>query len=230
MAHSPEPQQGFWASLQGEQRAALTRAGSRRTYAPGRVLLYRSDGSGDVLVVWSGLVKAVARVGDAQQVVLALRGPGDIVGELANINGGRRSATVVAVNRVEAFVVRREEFARFLGRYPDAANSLHRTVVGRLCEADRDRLAAASMSVGQRLARLLLKIAHRHGVPAPGGVRRIDQLSQDDLAACIGGARRTVAREIGEWRTRGIISTERRSVIIHEPDVLRRIAGRYAPP
>ena len=86
------------------------------------------------------------------------------------------------------------------------------------------------MTVGQRLARYLLKLVWRHGVPVPDGSLRIDQLSQEDLAACIGGGPRTVAREMGEWRKRSIISTERRSVIVHEPAALDRIAGRHAPP
>jgi CRP-like cAMP-binding protein len=204
--------------------------GSRSTFTAGSTLLADDDHSGDVLIIWSGLIKAVVRVGDGRQVVLALRGPGDIVGELTNINGGPRSAAVVAVNRVEALTVRRDDFAAFLRRHPDAADSLHRTVVERLREADRDRLAAASMTVGQRLARLLLKIVRRHGAPVQGGGLRIDQLSQRELAACIGGAQRTVAREMRLWRKRNIISTERRSVIVHQPTSLEWIAGRYSPP
>ncbi|TMM34378.1 MAG: Crp/Fnr family transcriptional regulator [Actinobacteria bacterium] len=229
-APSPEPQRGFWATLSKTECDALIEAGVRSTFAPGSVLLAHHDSSGDVAIVWSGLIKAAVRVADDKHVVLALRGPGDIVGELAHINGGRRSAAVIAVNRVEALIVPRDRFTELLGRDRAAADSLRRIIVDRLCEADRDRLAAASMTVGQRLARYLLKLVWRHGVPVPDGSLRIDQLSQEDLAACIGGGPRTVAREMGEWRKRSIISTERRSVIVHEPAALDRIAGRHAPP
>ena len=230
MARGPEHDHGFWGTLDSTGRDALVQAGSRSTFPAGSVLLAHEDRSGDVAVVWSGLTKAVVRVADGKQVVLALRGPGDIVGELAYINCGRRSAAVVAVNRVDALTVPRDQFTGFLNQHAGAADSLRRVIVERLCEADRDRLAAASMSVGQRLARLLLKIVLRHGVPAPDGGLRIDQFSQEDLAACIGGAQRTVAREIGAWRNRRLISTERRSVTVHQPAALERIAGRHAPP
>jgi CRP-like cAMP-binding protein len=230
MAENIQPQQGFWAALHEDEQAALAAVGTNSTYAPGRYLLHDSDGSRDIAVIRSGLVKAVARGGNAQQVVLAIRGPGDIVGELANINGGRRSAAVVALNRVDALAVRCDAFTAFLNAHPYAAQQLHRTVVDRLCEADRDRLAAAWMSVGQRLARFVLKVINRYGVPSRCGGRRIDQLSQGELAACVGGGRRTVAREIGDWRMRRIVSTDRRSLIVHDQKALSRIAGRHAPP
>jgi CRP-like cAMP-binding protein len=229
LASLPGPGRGFWGTLDKAEQERLTDLGLLSSFAPGNVLLARSDCSGDVAILWSGLVKAVVRVADERQVVLALRGPGDIVGELAHIHGGHRSAAVVAVNQVEALIVPRDRFAETLRRNADAANSLRRLIVDRLCEADRDRLAAASMTVGQRLARFVLKVARRHGEPVRHGLR-IDQLSQQDLAACIGAGPRTVAREMSDWRRRDIISTERRSVTVHEPAALNRIAGRNAPP
>ena len=222
--------QGFWGSLPPAARAALLALATQSTFAAGRMVLAQEDSSGDVLVIWSGLVKVVARAANGRHVVLALRGAGDIVGELANINGGPRSAAVVALSRVEALVVPGAQFTRFLESCQVAAESVRRTIIDRLCETDRDRLAAATMTVGQRLARLLLKISARYGVPTPGGGRRTEQLSQHELAACIGGATRTVAREISIWRRRNIISTERRAIIVRQSSALERIVGRHAPP
>jgi CRP-like cAMP-binding protein len=80
------------------------------------------------------------------------------------------------------------------------------------------------MTVGQRLARLLVELANSYGVRTrEGGTRIALALSQKDLAACVGGSHRTVARE-ERWRERGFVATSRRSVIIHQPVALRRIA------
>jgi len=162
-------------------------------------------------------------------VVLALRGPGDILGEMAHIGGGRRSAAVAAINDVDALWVSRAVFSDFLDRSRHASHMLRRTLVDRLREADRDRVAAASMTVGQRLARLLLKVARRYGVPNPDGGLTVALLSQEELAACVGSARRTVAREIGRWRERDIVSTTRLSVTVRKPEALARIVGPGAP-
>jgi len=87
------------------------------------------------------------------------------------------------------------------------------------------------MTVGQRLARFLLELAQRYGVSTPAGGTSIGvALSQKDLAACIGGSARAVARELEVWRQRGFITTGRRSIVVLQPDDLKRIAGPAAPP
>lgn len=225
-----QPQRGFWAEISAIDCASLNAVGYRRTYRRGATVLAQRETSGDVLIVRSGFAKVVVWLAVDKYVVLALRGPGDIIGELANINSGQRSADVIAVSALEAIRIPREHFRVFLDGSQGAAEVLSRTLVCRLMEADRDRLAAASMTVGQRLARLLLKLVQRYGVPAQGGGVTIGMLSQKELAACVGGAVRTVVRQIAQWRDRRIISTTRRSVTVHQPDLLIQIAGRGAPP
>jgi CRP-like cAMP-binding protein len=224
-----EPQRGYWRDLDEDARIALMRTAEFTVGIPGQVLLPPDDSTGDVLIVWTGLVKLVVYKGRTQ-IVLALRGPGDVVGELAGITGNPRSAAVVCTGPVAVLRIRGEEFVDFLRHFPAADEVLRRTVAERLGEADRDRFAAATMNVGQRLARFLLNLMKHYGIPAPGGGVKLEPLSQQDLAGCVGGAQRTVAREMSDWRARGFISTSRLSVTIHEPESLRRIAGRHAPP
>jgi CRP-like cAMP-binding protein len=216
--------------LTATERAALTKAGTRYATAVGTTLLDRRDTSGDVLILSSGLVKIVAWPPVGQTLVLAVRGPGDIVGELAHLCGGRRSATVIAIDDIEALRLPCVEFARLLHRNSNASDVLRCTVVERLGEADRDRLAVASMTVRQRLARLLIKLAQRYGTADPRGGVTVHRLSHGELAACVSGARRTVVRELARWRDRRIISTTRLSVTVYRPDVLAHIAGPNSPP
>lgn len=220
--------QTYWAGLAAPTRKALLAAGSRTFIEPGAVVRMGGVVPGEVLVIRSGLVKITARTG-GNTVVLALRGAGDIIGEIGYVTGDPGSALLVAIGPVEALRVPRCRFKAVLLHHPDAADTLYRTLADRLREADRDRMAAASMNVGQRLARLLLKIVARYDPPVPGQGLIIEGLSQSELAACIGSAPRTVARQIGAWRERGIVSTNRRSVLVHQPEALRRIAGLHAP-
>jgi CRP/FNR family cyclic AMP-dependent transcriptional regulator len=226
MAHAAEPQHGFWSGLGPADRAFLRRTGHRVTVRPGSPVLRQNDPSGDILLILSGYAKVAAH----RRVVLALRGPGDILGELAHVNGGRRCATIIAIDTVVALRIPRDRFHDLLDRSSPAARLLQRTLVDRLQEADRDRLATATMTVGQCVARMLLKLVQRYGVPAPDGSVTIAMLSQQELAACVGGATRTVVREMGAWRDRRIIATTRRSVTVYEPESLVRLAGRSAPP
>jgi CRP/FNR family transcriptional regulator, cyclic AMP receptor protein len=226
-----EPRRGFWGDLSMQERAALQAGGSWGEFLPGTTLFAQHDTSDHVAIIWSGYTKVVTGTEAGREVVLALRGPGDVVGEMVSLGGGRRSATVTAIDHVEALIVDAPRFVEFLRDFGHASALLTRILVGRLREADRHRLAAGSMTVGQRLARLLLDLANSYGTPAPeGGTRIALALSQKDLAAWVGGSHRTVAREMERWRERGFINTGRRSVTVQQPGDLRRIAGLREPP
>jgi len=230
MAQEDRASQGYWQRLRSAETGILTAVGARSVFPAGATLLPQQDTSGDVMFIQSGFTKVVTRTLAGRQVVFALRGPGDIVGEMSFSDGGRRCAAVAAITKVEAVRVAQREFCDFLAGSPHADELLRHTLVERLREADRDRLAAAVMTVGQRLARLLLKLVNRYGVPNADGDLVIALLTQRELAACVGGALRTVAREMGLWRNRRIISTTRQSVTVHQPETLARIAGNGSPP
>ena len=83
-----------------------------------------------------------------------------------------------------------------------------------------------SLSVSERLARLLLKIMEEPDAGSVDGSRTAVRLSQAELASCIGASLRSVTRSMASWRKREIvIADQRRFVVVRQPDVLRRIAG-----
>jgi CRP/FNR family cyclic AMP-dependent transcriptional regulator len=219
-----DPQHGYWLELDETARQALTVVGQIVAVGPGGIVLAKGDPSGDVCIVRSGLVKVVIR-SDRANTVLAVRGQGDILGDNTHVTGTPGAASVVAIIRVEVLRVPRAAFAAFLQRFPDAAEALGRTRAGRLRESGWDRAAVTTLAVRRRLARFLLKMVQRYGDREPDGAITIDGLSQSELAECIGCSPRTVAREIGSWRTRAIVSTGRRSVTVHQVGELKRIAA-----
>jgi CRP/FNR family transcriptional regulator, cyclic AMP receptor protein len=228
MTTSAEPQQGFWHELAEPERATLRAIGTRRRFEPNSAIVAAEDTAEDIIIIWSGLAKVGLRT-TSRTVLLALRGPGDIVGEMASIGGGGRSASVVAIDNVDGLVVEADRFGMFLSRYPHASIVLQRVLVQRLRESDSSRIGAGTTNVAQRLARLLLDFEQRYGVPTDCGGNKIAlALSQKDLAAFVGASPRAVAREIERWKDRKIIKAGRRWVTIQQPLVLRRIAGTSA--
>ena len=78
----------------------------------------------------------------------------------------------------------------------------------------------------QRLARLLLDLAARHGIETGGGVHVAMPLTQEELASLAGASRATVTRALSNWRRRGIIRTGQRDITITGLAALRKIAGQ----
>jgi CRP/FNR family transcriptional regulator, cyclic AMP receptor protein len=216
----------FWFALTDRHREELQRLGRLQTFQADAVILRQNDLSDHVLVVLQGCVKATAHGSTGYQAVLALRDPGDLVGEMASMDGCPRSATLRALTDVQVLVVSAKSFCSFLKSWPDAEAAMRRTMSARLREADRYRTSAGANTVPQRLALLLLDLGRRYGVPDGAGGTLIElPLSQHDLAGLILTSHRTLARVLERWRERGWVVTGRRSVLLKQPAALRRAAS-----
>jgi CRP-like cAMP-binding protein len=218
---------GFWQELQESERIALRAAGRIREYATGALLCSQGADPDHVLVILDGWVKVTAGRADGHEVMLAIRGPHDTIGESGWLNGRPRSANVKALGRVRALAVPAEQFAGFLNSHAHAAQVLARVMVGRMDDADRRMTSQVGTSGPKLLALLLLDLAERYGAPgADGSVTLPLPLTQHELATMIGRARETVARALTVWRRDGVVLTRRMRIVIMDVDALREVAER----
>ncbi|MGW4563129.1 Crp/Fnr family transcriptional regulator [Streptomyces sp. NPDC004561] len=214
----------FLARLEKGDRAGLLALGHELDFAPRGVLLRQREPSSHVLFVVQGWTKVTAAAASGYEALLALRGPGDIVGESAALTGRTRSATVTALERVRAVAVQRERFTDFLAGSPAVSFALLGLTSDRTRAADRRRLEFASMAVRERFATLLLDLARTHGRRTAEGVVLSVPLSKQELAGSVGASREAVQRLLKDLRERDVVRTGRRALVIVRPDVLRRIA------
>ncbi|WP_405439105.1 Crp/Fnr family transcriptional regulator [Streptomyces avidinii] len=219
----------FLARLEDADGAALRALGREVTYPPRATLLHQDEPTAHVLLVLHGWTKVTAAHANGYQALLALRGPGDIIGESAALTRRPRSATVTALERVVAVVIEHERFRAFLGRSPEVSLQLLALTSDRTRASDSRSLAFASLSVRERLAVLLLDLAQIHGRRTDEGVEVAVPLTKQELAGAVGASREMVQRQLKDLRDRGVVSTGRRALVIVRPDVLRRIA-RSQPP
>jgi CRP-like cAMP-binding protein len=216
---------GFWQALQESERTALRAAGRTREYATGTLLCSQGADPDHVLIILEGWVKVTAGRADGHEVMLAVRGPSDTIGESGWLNGRPRSANVRALNRVRALAIPAEQFANFLNSHAHAAQVLARVMVGRMDDADRRMTSQVGTSGPKLLALLLLDLAERYGVPGPGDAVALPlPLTQHELATMIGRARETVARALTVWRREGVVVTRRMRIVIMRPGALRQVA------
>lgn len=215
----------FLARLEAEDRSALLALGRALDFTPRMVLVRQHEPSAHVLFLVHGWTKVTASAANGYEALLALRGPGDIVGESAALTGRPRSATVTALEPVRAVAVERGQFKSFLNRSPATSFALLGLTTDRTRAADRRRLEFASMSVRERFAVLLLDLTRTHGRRTPDGIELAVPLSKQELAGSVGASREMVQRLLKELRDKGAVSTGRRTMLIMRPDILRRIAA-----
>lgn len=214
----------FHDGLRPDELAGLRQRGTVQRFRRGAVLFQEGDQADRVLVIEHGRVKIVSVTLDGREVVLAIRGPGDLLGELAAVDGQPRSAAAVAMEDMEALVVPAARFAAFLEEHPAVTYRLLKTVVERLRDADRKRVEFGAHDAIGRVAQRLVELAERYGESAGNGIRIDLPLTQEELAGFTGSSREAVSRALRMLRTAGLVETHRMRITVTDLDGLRDYA------
>ncbi len=220
--HDSAPGTEFWSGLTADERAALHRSGTVRRWSRREIVFHEGSVPDIVLVVLTGRVKVSSFTEDGHEALLAVRGPGALLGELGVIDHRPRSATVQTLEDMSGIALTADQFQGYLKEYPEAALLLLGTVIDRLRDADRKRVEFGSKGAGQRVAARLLELAERFGHPAADGVRVPLPVSQDEMASWTGASRAAVNKALALLRSRGLVTTGRMNITIHDMTGLRR--------
>ncbi|BBC34822.1 hypothetical protein SGFS_061160 [Streptomyces graminofaciens] len=201
-------------------------AGRRRDWEHGETLMREGSPSDDIVLVEDGLVKISAETANGYTSVLALRGPGELLGELSCVDGGPRSATVTAIRAGRGVVVTADRFRQLLTQPGPLALAVLRSVTARLRHSDRLRAEHGAYPAGARVARVLADLALCHGVPVadpPGAV--VVRITQEELAGAAGTSRESVARTVRELRRDGLVTVTRGRAVVPDAAALLRWGG-----
>ena len=217
-----DPAIGFLGALTPEQGRSLKARAIPRRFRKGQAVFHEGGSSDRVVVLLSGRVKVSTMTEDGKEIVLAFRGPGDLLGELSAIDGQPRSASVEAIEPVEALAVATADFKAFLVEQPELSLMLLEILGRRLRDADRKRVEYGAHDTVGRVATRLLELAEEYGEEDSRGIRIGLPLSQEELAGWTGASREAVSKALQTLRGAGWVVTERRRIIVCDPEALRR--------
>jgi CRP/FNR family transcriptional regulator, cyclic AMP receptor protein len=221
-----DERRGFLDRLSPADRDALVATGREHSYRRDAVVFHEGDRSGYAVLIVAGRVKIVTSASDGTETVLSLRGPGDLVGEMAVIDDPAtpRSATVVAIEPLRCRVLLGVDLLAYFDRHPRAMVELLRMLAARLRASDQRRVEHGAYTTTHRLAALLVELADAYGRPDDLGLRVEAGLSQVELAGLVGASRESVARGLALLRDKGYIATGRRSLLVRNLAGLRAFA------
>jgi len=211
----------FLDALDEHALDGLRQSAVARHWRAGSTLVHEGDRAGRVLIVQSGRVKISAITPDGNEVVLAIRGPGELVGELSAVDGRPHGGTVIAMDDVSCLQVGNDDFIAFLRRHPDAAMAVIQLLAFRQRDADGKRIEFGAYDSVGRVARRLVELAEEHGRRTGDGIRIMAGLTQSELAGFTGSSREAVSRALRMLRDEGLITTHRRGITVHDIDALR---------
>lgn len=213
--------EGFGGALTTAEMEDLLSRGVKRPFRRGAFIMTEGEASDHVVVLLAGRAKVSSYTADGKEVVLAVRGPGELLGDFSALDGGSRSATVSALESIEALIIPSQRFKIFLEDHARLAILLLQTWSRRVRDADRKRVEFGAYDTPGRVARRLLELVDRYGETEGPGMRISLSLTQDELAGWTGASREAVSKALREFRDRGWITTGRRTITVADVDALR---------
>jgi CRP/FNR family cyclic AMP-dependent transcriptional regulator len=200
MAAARHPAAGVLSDLPDRLLANLLGKAKPVNLAVHEMLFLAGDPGDGCYRVNEGLLKiSIASPAGAERI-LAILGPGSIVGDMAMIDGRPRSASVSALRDCKLSFVSRAVFEESVAKQPEIYKYLLALLAERLRKADQLVAAASFLPLKGRVARVLLDLAKAFGHEVVGGRIVIQQkISQSDIADLAGIARENVSRILNEW-------------------------------
>ena len=207
------------ASCQGillpEHLALVREAGRPSSWPREAVLLRQGDPADRAILIERGQVKITAESGSGYTSLLAVRGVGELIGELSALDGRSRSATVTAMTAVQGYVVSASVFRRLLMGNGALAMAVLNAVVARLRDSDHRRAEYGAYGASARTSAVLLDLAEGYGVAVSGSPRgRSIAVTQQELAGAVGTSRESVVRALRELHHEGLVETSRGKVVV----------------
>lgn len=190
----------------------------------GDVVFHEGEPGDSLYMVRSGKVKLGRRSADGRENLLAVFGPGELIGELSLFDPGLRTATATAITDAVLLRMGHDELAQWLATTPSVAEHLLRTMARRLRRTNEALADLVFTDVPGRVAKALLDLSTRFGQPVPEGVRVMHGLTQEELAQLVGASRETVNKALADFAARGWVRREGRAVVILDTERLERRA------
>jgi len=191
-----------------------------RSFPKGARVFHEGDTSDACYVVREGEVRVTREHSDGRAIALATLGPGELVGELAMLDGEVRSASVEALTDVELLAVSAADMRGLLERNADITTKLVVKLAERLRETNERISRQSFQTVPSRVAGVLSQLVNEQSAELGRDGVTI-RMNQVDLAQLAGTSRESVSRFLAVLERAGVVRVGRGRVTVLEPPRLR---------
>jgi CRP/FNR family cyclic AMP-dependent transcriptional regulator len=211
----------LFADLEEGELERFSHVAVPRTFPAGTRVFHEGDDSDACYIVKEGSFRVTREHSDGRAITLATLGPGEIFGELAMLDGDKRSASAEALTEGELLALPANDVRALLARHPEISLKLVAGLVRRLRAANVRLSRQSFQTVPSRVAGILAQLSREaDGDGDPAGEVTI-QMNQTDLAQLAGTSRESVSRFLAELERAGVVRSGRGRVTVLEPEKLR---------
>ncbi|MCW1384384.1 Crp/Fnr family transcriptional regulator [Novosphingobium sp. KCTC 2891] len=220
--------QSLFADCERDELADIIARAQVRAFKAGQPLIAQGDKGDTLYIVLKGLARVSMVAANGREIVLDYAEPGHVLGEIAFLDGGERTASVDAIDPVEALCLSRAAFADIIERHKGLSLRLLKAMARRLRQNNAVIEADRAYTSGPRLARFLLRlIMGGEGADAGSEARLKIALSQGELGNFAGMSREQINRQLSAWADSGIVALKTGRVTILDREALVDIAEAW---
>ena len=218
----------LFGGLDAEGLTNLVRGMRVRRFRRGETVFHVGDPGDALFIVMTGAIKITLPADSGDEAILATLRPGDFFGELALLDGAPRSATAIAIDASETYILPRERFRELIATEPVMRDTVLATLAAEVRRLTHHVEELHFLDITGRLASRLARMTNEAGASrlADGTVRLPGPLTQGDLAAMIGCTRQSVNKLLGMFTDDGLLRLERDRIVVLDLDGLLRAAHR----
>jgi CRP/FNR family cyclic AMP-dependent transcriptional regulator len=194
-------------------------------YPAGSILFMENEPARGVFLVCSGKVKLSVSSKGGKTLILQMAKPGELIGLSASMSGVPYEVTAEILYPSQVVFIRREDFLRFVHRFPEVYEAVTRQLnlqYGRACE--QLRTIGLSTTAHEKLARLFLHWSSDEKQPAEAGQIRVP-LTHEQIASCLGSTRETITRTLNDFKHKHLVTLRGTTVMIPDRSALMAISG-----
>lgn len=206
-------------------RRSLVTAANEVHLSARQILFHAGDAGDGCYFLRDGVVKAAVIAKDGQERLLAVLGPGSLIGELSLFDDQPRSATIAALKPCRLLHVSKGSFFRLADANPLVYREALKILTTRLRRTNESVVAQGTVSVAGRVARSFATLAQGLGEKRPNGAILLpNKITQNDIAGMAGVARENASRAINDLLRDGILAREGSFYVIARPEELEDMA------
>lgn len=214
-------QHPYFRDLAPEALDQLCRYTKHTVLKRGATLFAKDNPGNSLYVVISGTVKISISSLDGRNAILNFVGPGELVGEMALLDGQPRSADATANTNCEIFVIDRRDFLPFVRSQPTLAMKFVELLCARLRQTSDQVEQLILQGLPGRLASALLGLNEKRKVDAEGSTIAI---TQQEIGEMVGMTRESINKQLGAWALRKWVRLEHGAIVVLNALALRELA------
>ncbi|OIV37847.1 Crp/Fnr family transcriptional regulator [Mangrovactinospora gilvigrisea] len=212
----------LFAALDDEQAAELRASMTEVGMARGETLFHEGEPGDRLYVIVDGKLKLHRTSADGRENMIMVIGPGDMFGELSLFDPGPRTTSATALTDAKLLALGHSDLQPWLKGRPEVAAALLQAIARRLRRTNDVMSDLVFSDVPGRVAKALLDLSKRFGVPSDEGIHVVHDLTQEELAQLVGASRETVNKALADFAQRGWLRLEARAVVLLDVERLAR--------